>query len=59
MIAIAFPDTRLSQIGDFLRAAVRALHLTVRPSKRSHVLAAMLEIGKENHCVLKSGGVHE
>jgi len=53
MSGVALPDAVLGEVGDFLGAAMRAFHHTVRPAKLHHDRLAVLEIAEVYDCLLK------
>jgi hypothetical protein len=54
MQLVASPHAGIRQIGNRVRTALRAEHLTVRPARLHHIGLAVLKIVVENHGFLKS-----
>src|SRR5258705_9598081 len=52
--AIAAIQSRLLQIGDFLRLAVGAAHDAIQPANARHELATVVIIAEELDCLLES-----
>jgi hypothetical protein len=54
VLAVALPNARLFKIGNMVGVATRAAHNAIRPAKRYHELAAVLEVFEEDNRFSKS-----